>query len=287
LEAVLHHELDRRRRRLHVLEWPADGPTLICLHHNWSTANIWSDLPGALGGRFRVLSLDAPGHGESEPADPEDPVGDLGAVVRELVGAPAILVGASAGSFRAGYFALEHPELVRRLVLIEPPVQTDYIARISARSQSAGRGETAGRGAPPTTLDALFVAYEPVYPGARPDLLRAYLARTHRLVDGVWRLRVTAKASSSLGRGTSFLDANLARLRMPVLVLNAAKSRLCGPEGGRRVHEMIPGSTLVEVPDAGHLVLLNQPEFAYDQIDRFCAPELAPSLRRGTGEWER
>jgi pimeloyl-ACP methyl ester carboxylesterase len=275
LETVRHHSLNRNGRRLHLLEWPAEGPPIVCLHHNWGTADVWADLPAALGGRYRVLSLDSPGYGESEVANPEDPAGDLSAVVEELVGEPAILVGASAGGLRAGIFAQERPDLVRRLVLIEPPVQTEYMAQISERSQRAGRGEITGGGSPPRTLDELFAAQQPRYANVRPEILRTYLARTHHPVDGVWRPRVTTTTSATMGARPGFLQSNLERLTMPVLILYAARSRLCGPEGGRRIQAAIPGSVLVEVPDAGHLVLLYQPEFVYDRIGRFSAPDRA------------
>ena len=109
---------------------------------------------------------------------------------------------------------------------------------------------------------------------ARPDLLRTYLERTHRFVEGGWRPHVSVAEPAMYATGRTFAAPDLGRLQVPVLILYGANSRLCGPEGGRRVQAAIPGSALVEVPDAGHLVLLNQPEFVYEQLARFCAPEL-------------
>ena len=41
------------------------------------------------------------------------------------------------------------------------------------------------------------------------------------------------------------------------------------------------------VSNKGYGVFVNQPELVFDQIDRFCTPELAPGRRREAGEWAR
>jgi pimeloyl-ACP methyl ester carboxylesterase len=269
--APRHHYLRRDGRRIHCLEWPADGPAIVCLHHMWATADIWADLPAALGGRFRVLALDTAGHGETDLADPDDPLVDLGAVIDEVVGGPAILVGASAGGMRAGIFALERPTAARRLILVEPPILADDTARDNERARMAGLP------AAPATLDALYAGYRRIFPHARPDLLRAYLQRTHRFVEGAWRPHVAITEPVTFTSRHRFAEPDLARLTLPVLLFYAENSRLCGPEGGRRLGAAIPNCEVVAVPDAGHLVLLTQPELVYDRIARFCAPELAPA----------
>jgi pimeloyl-ACP methyl ester carboxylesterase len=78
-------------------------------------------------GGFRVISYDARGHGESDPAPPgagygyPELVKDLGAVVEEQAGeAPVVLAGHSMGAHTAIAYALRHPERVAALVAIGP-----------------------------------------------------------------------------------------------------------------------------------------------------------------------
>jgi len=54
----------------------------------------------------------------------------------------------------------------------------------------------------------------------------------------------------------------LGSLEMPVLVLHGLDDTLVPPENGRKTHEAIPGSTLVEVQGMGH----DLPEQAWPQV---------------------
>ena len=55
--------------RLHLLDWGGDaGPPILCVHANGYLAAIWQPIALALTSQARVLGLDLPGHGDSEPA---------------------------------------------------------------------------------------------------------------------------------------------------------------------------------------------------------------------------
>jgi acetyl esterase/lipase len=105
------------------------GPALLCLHEGSPGANGWSSFePTArdLADLFRVIVPDQPGFGASSPA-PDSAAGYQPACARamaELLGALGVerahLVGNSLGGGTALMLALEHPELVDRLVLIAP-----------------------------------------------------------------------------------------------------------------------------------------------------------------------
>jgi pimeloyl-ACP methyl ester carboxylesterase len=264
-----HHFLRHAAGRLHVLEWPSSGPTIVCQHYMWSTADVWTDLFDALGGRFRVLSVDAPGHGESEPLDPEDPAETLLTVLDALVERAAVLVGASNGARRCCFFALRHPERVSRLVLSELPILAKGNARDSERERVSRLP------AAPRSFGEIYDAYRKlIYPKADPTLLRSYLQRTLCEVDGVWRGRLGITEIPQLVVDAELTPDVLARLAMPVLVLYAENSRLCGRAGGEILQRAIPGSCLVALPDCGHVVHLNQPDRLHAAIAEFCEPEL-------------
>ena len=53
--------------RIHVVEWgDPDAPPLLCCHGFWDHARSFATLAPLLGARFRVLAMDARGHGDSE-----------------------------------------------------------------------------------------------------------------------------------------------------------------------------------------------------------------------------
>jgi FAD/FMN-containing dehydrogenase/pimeloyl-ACP methyl ester carboxylesterase len=94
-----------------------DGPPLVLLHGPGASAAHWADVIPRLVGRARVIAPDLPGHGGSEPA--EDPLSWLGALIDATCDAPPVLVGYALGGAIAARFALEHPERIRRLVLVD------------------------------------------------------------------------------------------------------------------------------------------------------------------------
>jgi len=89
---------------------------------------------------FRVLTYDARGHGESDPAPPDmgygypDLVGDLGRVVAQTVGAQEsfLLGGHSMGAHTALGYALRRPERIAGLVIVGPtyegPLDAESVA---------------------------------------------------------------------------------------------------------------------------------------------------------------
>jgi lipase len=109
--------------RLNTYEWGDPGaPLLVCLHGVTSHGGRFRRLADGLAGRFHVLSLDLRGHGRSEWEPPwslETHVAD----VVETIGSRAVWVGHSYGGRIAVELAARHPELVERLVLLDPALQ--------------------------------------------------------------------------------------------------------------------------------------------------------------------
>ena len=94
-----------------------DGPPLVLLHGPGGSATDWVGVLPALLERHHVIAPDLPGHGDSEPGD--DPVAWLAALVELTCAGAPVIVGNTAGAGLAARFALEHPDAVGRLVLVD------------------------------------------------------------------------------------------------------------------------------------------------------------------------
>ncbi len=111
---------ERSAGRLHYHE-AGDGPPLIMLHGSGPGVTGWGNFEGnlpAFAQHFRVLILDMPGFGESDPlpANPMDAAAEaLGAFMDGLGLDRADLLGNSMGGIVAARFASEQPDRVRRL----------------------------------------------------------------------------------------------------------------------------------------------------------------------------
>jgi pimeloyl-ACP methyl ester carboxylesterase len=99
-------------------------------------ASWYFSIAPTLARDHRVLMYDLRGHGRSERAksgyDLATQTADLHALVERFGGTPLDLVGHSYGGLVALRFALEHPERVRRLVVVEAPLPPQQIEENAA-----------------------------------------------------------------------------------------------------------------------------------------------------------
>ncbi len=238
------------------------------------------------GAGFRVVLWDYRGHGRSgvpgeETAYSMDQVVDDLARVLDWAapGEPAVVGGLSFGGLASQHFALRHPERVEALLLIatgpgfrNPRSQATWeaqVGRIAGRLERVGfEGYTRGRAA------ANSVGLRPELPAARSAGVAIEAQDPH----GVARFgrRVAGPAPSTLEQ--------LAEIRVPALVLVGALD--AGYlAAGQVLRAKLPQATLVQIPDAGHCVNIEQTE-AFDRavLDFLRAQGLPRPRAASTGD---
>lgn len=106
-------------------ESTGEGEPLVLAHGSWGDHHNWDLVVPELAKRFRVIAYDRRGHSESErPATQgsfNEDADDLAALIDGLGISPAYVVGNSGGSIIALKCAIRHPEVIRALVVHEPP----------------------------------------------------------------------------------------------------------------------------------------------------------------------
>jgi pimeloyl-ACP methyl ester carboxylesterase len=111
---------------LNVIEdGSTDAPPLLLLHGITGTTRTWDWLVPHLTDRYRVLRLDFRGHGSSDRSpgkySMQEYVSDAIAVC-EHVGKPCIVLGHSLGGATAAALAQQRPDLVKAVILEDPPL---------------------------------------------------------------------------------------------------------------------------------------------------------------------
>ncbi|WP_254909821.1 alpha/beta fold hydrolase [Micromonospora sp. NBS 11-29] len=101
------------------------GPLVVLAHGMGEHRATFRHLaPRLVAAGYRIAAVDVRGHGDSSPHwptyAPAEVGGDLLAVVRELGGGPATLVGSSSGGAGVVFAAADAPELVNGIVQISP-----------------------------------------------------------------------------------------------------------------------------------------------------------------------
>lgn len=117
------------------------GRPLILLHGIGSWSYSWRYCVEPLSQQFRVICVDAKGHGYSQSSFKGDSKGhqiiELERIVRSLTDEPAILVGESMGALIALAMVGNTPELCDRLVLINIPIFPKQLPSLGMRLLSA------------------------------------------------------------------------------------------------------------------------------------------------------
>jgi pimeloyl-ACP methyl ester carboxylesterase len=108
-------------------ETVGSGPSVVLVHgfaasrvQNWKAPGWYETLTGA---GYRVVAMDCRGHGESDK--PHDPAAydhtilaeDVVAVMEAAGAAPAFLMGYSMGGFISMHVLMDHPDLLKKLVI--------------------------------------------------------------------------------------------------------------------------------------------------------------------------
>ena len=123
--APAERRFDTGELELGYLDWgPSHAPPVILLHGFAQNAHSWDYTALALGQKYRVISLDARGHGDSDWADDSDystaaHQRDLDRFIEQFDGVPVTLVGLSMGGRSSYVYASRRPDKVRGLVIVD------------------------------------------------------------------------------------------------------------------------------------------------------------------------
>ncbi len=272
---------------LSLLDWGGDGPLALLHHANGFCAAVWGPVAEGLSARFRVVALDARGHGDS--SRPESPDAylwphfgrDLAALADVLsaeAGPVAVGLGHSFGGTATLLAAVERPDLFERIVLLDPVIfpggafRNDPERRARARSLA----EAARR------RRHVFASREAARAGWRgrstfagwdPRALELYVAEAlaERPGGGV-ELKCSGEVEAAIFERGASVDAmeEACRLRVPALVLWASRGHFPRANFEELVRRM-PDGRLRDVP-TGHFVPMEDPELVVRETLAFSAP---------------
>jgi pimeloyl-ACP methyl ester carboxylesterase len=238
---------------------PLGSMTILFLHGWQGAAGVWLPIVDELSGRYRTIAVDVRGFGESNaapgPYRVETFSDDLSALVASLDLDPLVVVGHSMGAAIAQRFAIDRPDAVEGLVLVAPVPASGvpFTPKVEAMFRA-----TAGNADNTNAWLAALTYSEPT--SEVRAMMRAAAAATPAHV---------ALESFESWSKLDFAD-EAATIDTPTLVLAPAADRPMTPDFIReRVANVIDGSRLVVIEEAGHYLPLEQPERVAALISRF------------------
>lgn len=237
------------------------GTPLVLVHGFGGSQHDWAPVMGALPADIRLIAYDLRGFGDSsgDPGIAFSHADDLLALLDRLEIAQADICGLSLGGATALNFALNHPERVRRLVLISPlMVGWSWSAEWIERWKQIGRAARAGDLQAARDLWWQHPLFAPTRESAGAPLLRAAIDgfHGHQWVQDDQRAELPE------------ID-RLTELTAPTLLLTGSRDT----EDFRLIADLIAGAgqnvARIDHADAGHLLNLEIPGVIAGEIADF------------------
>ncbi len=261
---------------LHYIE-QGQGEPLILLHGGQGDYRSWEILMKVLSPQYRVISysrrynypnnnpITAKYHSAYTEAD------DLAAFIRKLKLGRVHLVGTSIGAFTALVLAVNHPEMVRSLVLAEPPVHQwvkdtpdgagvyrEFMTTIEEPARAAFKAGD-DKGAMRIFVDGIMGARR--FDDLPPERLAAVMQNS----------RFFKAITLSSDPFPNLSKDKVKRLRIPILIVTGENTIRIHKLVNEELARLLPKAEQAVIPNAGHGSPRDNPEAFNEAVLRFLA----------------
>jgi pimeloyl-ACP methyl ester carboxylesterase len=256
-----------------------DGEVLLLIHGMAGSSDTWRLVIPQLSKKFRVIAPDLLGHGESAKPRSDYSLGAFAVFLRdfldELGVSQATVVGHSLGGGVAMQFVYQHPDYIKRLVLIS----------------SGGLGPDVGLvlrllSAPGAELVLPIIAPKPVL--AVGNKLRSWLSAAgiqsprgaelwssySSLSDPDTRqsfLKTLRSVVDYRGQAVSALNRLGLRTDLPVMAIWGERDNIIPVHHAHAAHEARTDARLELLPHVGHFAQVEAPNVVVELIEDFIA----------------
>lgn len=250
------------------LTGPDGAPVVVFSNSLGSTLEMWDAQVRVLAARFRCLRYDTRGHGRSQAAAQPVTIAGLAADLAGLLDALKItqadVVGLSLGGMTAQALAVARPALLRRLVLIATSAN---MTGVPTWGQRATLVRKEGMGAVvDTVLGRMFTAG---FRAAHP----ATVARTAAQIS---RADPASYAASCEAIGGMDIREQIRDIAAPTLIIAGGADPATPVPMLAEIQAHIPGSDLVVIGGAAHLLNIERPDAVNRQLHAFLSEETKP-----------
>ena len=241
-----------------------ETPPVIFIHGLGLTHQTWDSFVPAFAERYYVITYDLCGHGQSRRPEGQVTLSTLSQQIRELMDCLSLqaahLVGFSLGGMINRRFAMDYPDEVLSLTILNSPHERDPALQEQVEAQAIASAQ----GGIEAVLDAALIRWFTAgFRDQQPDkvdTIRQTLLRNDT--------ENYAKHRFVLANGVLELIAPTPALTHPTLIITCENDTGSTPAMSEAISREITGSQLLILPQLQHLGLLEAPE-------QFIAPLLS------------
>ncbi len=252
------------------------GEPLLLIHGMGACLEAWAWNMDALSAKYRAVALDLPGSGRSSRPAHEDVFslryagGFLRRFIEKLGIATLGVAGNSMGGALAIQFALMHPDIVRRLILVDS-------GGLGKEVHWAVRFATLPFVDPflvrPPHAAIMLAARQMVlrHDSASKEFVRRVTEYSHVAGTGSTLTRMARAAVDLQGQMTPYSTAELGNIQAPTLVIWGEADKIIPAHHAENALQAIPDCRAVVISRAGHGPQIDRPEIFNEVVLEFLA----------------
>ena len=231
------------------------GPPVVLLHGYPFNRSLWTDQVDSLSNRYRFVTPDLRGHGESDVgegvASMEAMAAEVAALMDALGISRAFIGGLSMGGYVALAFYRNFPSRVKALILADTRPQADTEEGKRTRAQQVE--QVLANGMSPIVDAMLPKLLSPETVSKRPEVVK-------RIRDMMFQTKPAGAAAALQGMASRANQTELlGRIRVPTLILVGREDAITPVQDSETMQALIGGSRLVIIENAGHVSNVERP----------------------------
>ncbi|MFW9920299.1 MAG: alpha/beta fold hydrolase [Candidatus Thorarchaeota archaeon] len=224
-----------------------EGPPILFVHGLGSDMRGWEFQEKSLSKHFKVILIDQRGHGHStgpgmDMISAEVFAADLNAFLEHLEIERVSVIGASMGGLISQQFALDYPERIHKLVLIDtgPKITEETIDEVYGWREAQVEG-----GDEAYFWEATRSCYPEEFIQQNKDTIDYLMSRENLLnPEGV--------LAAGLGLSLFNVEERLHEIKAPTLIIHGAEDKVFDVALAQLASSRIPNAKLVLLPGCGH-----------------------------------
>jgi pimeloyl-ACP methyl ester carboxylesterase len=243
------------------------GLPLVFLHAFPLNRTMWAQQEDALFARFRIITVDLRGHGESDAPlwhyTLDQSADDVRALLDHLGIRQALFVGLSMGGYILFAFYRKYAVRVKGMILADTRAQADTEEGRGGRFQMAQTAYTKG----PSAIADIMIPklLSPATIQTRPEIVQ----NVRSMIEGNQISGIAGDLMAMAERPDSV--PLLPQITCPTQIIVGELDQATPPSDANLMAEKIPGARLAIIPAAAHLANIEQPEVFNEIVGSFAS----------------